>query len=304
MGQVIFANSTFAGSMVSLGLFAEDPGIAALAVIGCASATATARFVGADAAAVSAGLTGYNGALIGCALAAFLAAPFGLQALASVVGGAATSLLATKLGTRLSPMPQWTWAFNIIALSVLVIARPLKPVGETMGMKWTTAALDYGDWVSAALNGISQIFVVNNSTTGLLILAGVGFYSLSAAAFMLLGSVVGILYGIAIGADAEELADGLWGYNPALTALSISAFFVPLGLPFYILAAAGTLASAVLTSLLRDNMGNYLRAPCLTVPFCTAASACYLLGGRIPGLILARTPHSAHMNLWAYRAGR
>ena len=89
---------------------------------------------------------------------------------------------------------------------------------------------------------------------------------------------------------------GLWGFNPALTALAISVFFVPAA-PSYALATGGAAATAVLFGGAKVAMGGAFGVPALTLPFCAVAAGCHLLShSNIPGLLLAASPHSPEKN--------
>lgn len=301
MGQVVFCNSPYAGALIAGGLCFGDPWLGALAGVGCVSATAAANMAGFDKGAISAGLMGYNGALVGCAFSVFLGLDSGWTVLATAVGGAASAGIASKLGAVTAPVPQWTLAFNITALTAFAYARPFAgaaPAAAPLAL----SELLLPDWISAALTGVSQIFVVNNPIAGAIILAGIAVYSPAAALATLLGSIIGIATAVAYGADGNAVKDGLWGFNPALTALSVSIFFVPLGAPYIALAAGGAVVTALATVGFNQFVGNAIESPSLTLPFCAVASACFLLGGRLPGLIRAGAPHSPEVNLNIFRA--
>ncbi|CAE7256171.1 asnS [Symbiodinium pilosum] len=318
MGQVVFCNSALSGSLIAGALLVGDAELGITALAGVTSATLTARAASLDTKAISDGLMGYNGALVGCALSVFQpgaglwatlagtigCSPYLLTSLAMVglttAGAAATVPLAAKLGPLLAPVPQYTIAFNAVALTILagfVLAMPApksknpEPAagGSPMGFLMRSGAIP--DMIEASLHGVSQIFVVNHAGAGLLILAGIFCYSPAAAAVTFAGSLLGNVTAVLCRQDIDEVMDGLWGYNSALTALAVSIFFVPLGAPFALLACGGAMASAVATIGFKEALGN-ARLPPMTVPFCAVASGCFLLGGRVPGLVHARLPHS------------
>ncbi|CAJ1429754.1 unnamed protein product [Effrenium voratum] len=326
MGQVVFCNNSFSGILIAAALFAGDAQTGTLALLGCSSATALAKLLGQSPQNVESGLAGYNGALVGCALSVFepglglwanLAtqlgspwmAPLGTAAL-TVVLGAATAPLAAALGPRMAPVPQWTIAFNLTVLAVLAffaLAEGKKAPPPPPEKK----ALDLGAWfnrpgmpvdlLEMTLQGVSQIFVVQNGFAGLMILAGIFCYSPAAAGLTFAGSLLGNLTAMFSGCDMEEVMDGLWGYNAALTSLAVGIFFVPLGREYYALACAGAVAATGATAVCKALLAKALLPP-MTVPFCAVASGCFLLGNRLPGLKLARTPVSPEINHHAYHA--
>jgi len=284
---------------MTAGLLYGDPCLGAMAAVGCGSATATAALLGMESGAISAGLMGYNGALVGCGFSVFLGAPLEPTIAATILGGSASAVLAARLGKML-PMPQWTLAFNAVALAALAYVRPF---ANNDAVEEEAVPLELSDVGGAALTGISQIFVVNNPISGALILAGIAAYSPAAAAAALFGSLLGIATAVAVGADGRGVKDGLWGYNPALTALAVSVFFVPGWQPLA-LATGGALATALVTTYCKDFFASTLQTPALTIPFCLVASGCFFLGGRLPGLRLAASPHSPEVNWRAFLASK
>ena len=78
-----------------------------------------------------------------------------------------------------------------------------------------------------------------------------------------------------MGADPHEVVHGLWGFNSALTALSVAVFFEP-SRASYALAGAGAASTAVLFGGLKTALGAFA-VPALTLPFCAAAATCYAL---------------------------
>merc|ERR1712187_902984 len=112
---------------------------------------------------------------------------------------------------------------------------------------------------------------------------GIACFSPGAAFNTLLGSLVGAVAGFACCSHADAVAAGLWGYNSALTALSVSIFFVPLDpMRTRLLACAGASVAALLNARLTDAMTEWVDLPTLTLPFCITASLCVLIGGRVP----------------------
>lgn len=320
LGQVIFLNSSHSGTILLASLALGDPYLAFLAGVGTVTANATARNVlQLDAQVYGNGLWAYNGALVGCATAVFVApladsantvamlSPV-LTGLAITTTGAAVSTAVTaSLSRTITSMPQWTWAFNVVALSILLRTQPLRPtfdpnsVGATkMVAPSTTSLLELA---TGPLKGVSQIFVVESAWTGIGILAAIHAYSPLLAGHALLGSTVGMLTGTVCCSDAAtaELAAGLFGFNAALTSLGVGVSFRN-NTAAWVLSGTGAVATTVLFGALQNVLGA-LHSPCLTLPFCITMSACYQLGGRVggpegvvPSLELATNPHSPEQN--------
>jgi len=331
LGQVVFCNSALSGSFIAAALLWGDAELGVTALAGVTSATLTARAASLDQEAISAGLMGYNGALVGCALSIFrpgvpfwtaLAGTVGCSppVMTSVamlglttVGASLTALLAAKLGPAMAPVPQYTIVFNAVTCAILAgfaMAMPTpekkaktdeetkepKARGSPLGFLLRLGAIP--DMLDATFHGISQIFVLDDAGTGLMVAAGIFCYSPAAAAVTIAGSFLGSLTAVLCGQDVNDVMDGLWGYNSALTALAVSIFFVPLGVPYALLICGGAMASTLAMIGLKGVLPAFL--PCMTIPFCAVASGCFLTGGRVPGLVHARPPHSPEVNFHAH----
>lgn len=291
VGQVLFCNSAATGGGLLFALSLADPLLALYASMGTAVAHAVSAGARLDSSARADGLASYNGCLVGCAFSVFLpmagVGPMGVP-LATAVGAAASPFVAAVLGPSMGRVPQWTLAFNAVALCALLHARPL--VGATAPAPATAWEL-----ASAPLRGVSQIFVADSATCGAAVLAVVAAtYSPACAGALLVGSATGSAVGALVGADSAEIAHGLWGFNPALTSLAVAVFFTPTR-QSAALAVGGAAATAVAFGAAKAVCGSFA-APALTVPFCAVATMCYLLAGRMPGLALAAAPHSPERN--------
>ena len=291
VGQVIFLQSATCGTLILAALLYGDLWLGILATIGTLSSTISAGAFNVDTKVIQSGLLGYNGCLVGCAFSVFLGLqPWSPTAFAVTIAFAAVTV---PLGFTLAPIcgsvPQWTLAFNFLTLTVLYVAK--LPV-DASAIPTDTGTLSTLEWSCAPLIGISQIFVVNNALTGVIILCAICYYSPKCALHTIFGSCIGIGMAIACSAPTNDIAIGLWGFNPALTSLAISVFFVP-GLPSYTLAAIGSAGTAVLFGVLKSAMGS---TPTLTLPFCIVASVCYMLPRVVPSLVLAARPHSPEKN--------
>ena len=290
IGQVIFLNSSKSGTAILASLAIGDPTLAAYAGLGAYTATITAHSIGLNQQSCRDGLFGYNGALIGCATSVFGPSFLPFAVANTILGASATSVLCASLNKALS-QPQWTWSFNIVALTSLLRMKPMEPsLVET-----ATTDLNMGvvDFVAAPLVGISQIFVVNSALTGAGIIGSIGMYSPKLGVHALGGSTLGCLVGLLFG-NVDDVILGLWGYNSALASMAVGTFFVH-SREAVALSAGSAAASAALFGALQPVFGGW-GAPCLTLPFCAVTSACYLLEGQVSGLKLAKEPHSPEKN--------
>lgn len=327
-GQVIFLNSSTSGAAILGGLAVADPYLATLALAGVTTSTLAAKIAGLDQASLVDGLWGYNGALVGCAAAVFLhplpqlAGGMDLETLLTspeMLAAGGWGLSSTVMGASVSPffgvalkemmggVPQWTLAFNAITLGALLQTKSFAaaasssapPIEESI-VAVTTSTTSLEQTVTMAmlevpLKGISQIFVVDSSVTGAVIVCGTALYSPGLAGHLVLGSTIGSLTGYYLCAPLGDITCGLWGYNSALTSLGIGTFFVH-SPRTVALSVGGAVVTAGLFGAMQVVFGTW-GVPCLTLPFCSVMSGCYLLGrGEIPGLLVAASPHSPEKN--------
>ena len=194
--------------------------------------------------------------------------------------------------------PQWTLAFNFVTLSMLLRTRPfadMPPAGPPTSFSSLPSDELWSMAINAPFKGISQIFVVESSLSGAMLLGGIALYSPALAGHALLGSTIGAVSGAVMGADADEIGMGLWSFNSALTSIGVGVFYCPT-VQALALSTGGAAATAALFGALKVVFGGW-DAPCLTLPFCITMSGCYLLkDAGIPGLMLASSPHSPEKN--------
>ena len=294
IGQVIFLNSPKAGGILLGGLAVGDPTLACLAALGAVTATSAASTAGLDKQTIENGLLGYNGCLVGCAAAVFGPSTIIASTTSTILGAAASPFVAASLSETMK-IPQWTFAFNIVALTSILRTRPLLPADEPADVvdvaTSTTSAVDL---ILSPFTAISQIFVVESALSGAIITYGIGMYSPGLAGHAVMGSAVGSAVGAALGADLSEIGMGLWGFNSALTSMAVGVFFVHSN-PVMALSAGGAAATAALFGAMKTVFGAY-GSPALTLPFCFTMSSCYLLGKQVPALQFAKDPHSPEKN--------
>ena len=295
VGQVVFVNHSLCGAAMLGGLFVGDLYLGLLATLGTFTSTIIARNTHMDQSTLKGGLWSYNGCLVGCATSVFLAPESVLLGVTCTVAGAAASTFVTAaLGNALQGrMPQWTYAFNITTLTMLLYA---KPFNGTEASTPPTVTMDISTLVSIPFKGISQIYVVDNAWTGAILTGSMAYwYSPKLASHLVMGSAVGSATGFLMGVPIAELTMGLYGFNSALTSAAVAVFFVPTT-QSTALSIGGAATTAVLFGALKTVFGECFASPALTLPFCLTMSGCYLLQNTIPGLSLAKNPHSPEKN--------
>merc|ERR1712050_809890 len=104
-----------------------------------------------------------------------------------------------------------------------------------------------------------------------MILVGMALCSPKASLCCLIGSITGLLVGLFLGVDGYTLYQGLYGYNPALTATAIGGgIFAPASLRAFVWGIFG----AAMTAFMHGAIATFLAPaglPAYTLPFCLVA---------------------------------
>ena len=204
--------------------------------------------IGLDRGAIRVGLFGFNGVLVGAGMSLFLQPDWDLLVMVWIVVGAAlSSVLHAALATVFLgawKVPPFTLAFNFITLMFLIgalnyangrVGGLIAPadaqvtrgdVSNTLRSAADAAtANNIEGIVNAIMRGISQLFFANSIVSGILIIVGIAVASRIAAVFALVGSTVGMLTGLAVGASGVAIYNGLWGFNSFDAALAVGGVF-------------------------------------------------------------------------------
>lgn len=112
------------------------------------------------------------------------------------------------------------------------------------------------------LRGVAQVYLQNNTLTGVLFLVGLFISGPVAGMSALLGSAVGIATAALLRVPSERIGQGLYGFNAVLVALGAAGSFRPLWLT-ELVAVGGAVAATLLTHIAQ----YFLRVPAYTAPF-------------------------------------
>lgn len=303
VGQVCFMNNPVTGAFIIAAMFVAPIrgdriwlGVAGL--VGLAVSTLAAIVLGLDRGAIRAGLYGFNGVLVGAGLALFLAPNWGGLVFVWII---AVSALSTVLMAALATVfltawkvPPFTLPFNFATLLFLITAlnvahgrfagvlEPAQPAitaGEVdPGLFSASPDSGAADILTAIFNGIGQLFFAQDVIAGILIVAGIMVCSRIAGVFALIGSTIGMLTGLALGASGAAIYAGLWGFNSFDAALAIGGVFYVLTWRSGLLAVG----CAIFTALLFGAISSFFTPwglPALTLPFCFGTLAFVLIKG-------------------------
>lgn len=151
---------------------------------------------------------------------------------------------------------------------------------------------------------IAEIFFQDNWVTGIVIVILIGI-AINTQIGALMGSTLAVAVAVFYGAHDEAIRDGLFGYNAALTAMSLGGTFFVLNLPCFIYTVIGMLVTAWVWA----SLGIFLEpsgVPVLTSAFVFVTWLMLLAKSGFPSLIPvapadATTPEE---NLQRYRSAQ
>ncbi len=295
IGQVIFVNNPISGLLILVALWLQSPWVAVMSLAGVLASTLTAIALHLDRNSLRNGIFGYNGILVGAALATFGAAGNGdwnlLWLLAAILFAALTTVLMKTAGlwfVRTFKFPPLTLPFIVATLVFLAIAtwlpQPLFRLGSATAPV-AAAPLNWLQLLAAVPIGFGQVFLMDQLPSGLLVLLAVALCTPMAAVIGVLGSLLGIVAGLLLGASTNSIYAGLWSYNAVLTAIAIAGVFYAPNLRSLVVGSG----CAFLSALAGAGFGygfSLLKLPMLTLPFCVATIAAFWgLQRSLPSLV-------------------
>lgn len=281
-GQVMFQGNIWTGIFFLAGIFygaydADMPAVAWGAVIGTFMSTITGYLLKYPADRGINGLWGFNGILVGCALPTFLGNTPQMW-LALVIFSSMTTWVMYGLNLLLAPykVSSFTFPFVLTTWFILMAARIMHALPDSgLGAPELpgnfSAAFDtsFKSLLIYWLRGISQVFLIKSWVTGLLFLIGLFISSRWAACWAAIGSAVSLAIAILYECNGADIANGLFGFSPVLTAIALGTTFYHVNWRTAIWALLGIFATVFIQAAM-DTFFSPIGIPTLTGPFCVA----------------------------------
>ena len=279
-GQVMFQGSAWTGLLFMIGIFwgayAEGQGLVAWgALVGVIASTITGYLLGLPRKDGAEGLWGFNGVLVGCAFPTFMGSTVWMW-LALILCAALTTWVRTGFNNVMAPwkVNSFTFPFVFCTWIFLLAARTMHGLPDTyMGEPSLPGAfasvenLGFGHLIVYWLKGIGQVFLIDSWVTGALFLIGLFLCSRWAALWAAIGSAVALFVALILKAPGADIAHGLYGFSPVLTAIALATVFYKPNMR----SAVWALLGIVVTVFVQAGM-DVMMAPVgiatLTGPFC------------------------------------
>ena len=282
IGQVMFQGNVWTGLFFLAGIFygaytSGMPAVAWGAVVGTLMSTLTGYLLNYPAEKGVNGLWGFNGILGGCALPTFLG-NVPLMWLAVVVFSSMTTWVMVGLNHLLAPykVSSFTFPFVLTTWFILLAARTMHGLPDAglgtpqlPGHFSTVIATDVKSLAIYWLAGISQVFLLNSWLTGLLFLIGLLISNRWAAIWAAIGSALALGIAILYQCNGSDIANGLFGFSPVLTAIALGTTFYRVNWRTAIWTLLGIFATVFIQAGM-DTLFAPVGIPTLTGPFCIA----------------------------------
>jgi urea transporter len=150
-------------------------------------------------------------------------------------------------------------------------------------------------FIAASLKGISQVILIENAITGLLILIAITVESYYLGIIALLSAIIGTLVAKFGGADKQSINQGLLGYNSVLTGMALASFLS--GPYMWIIALVGSAIAAIFTATMMHFMQK-TEIPILTFPFIILTWFILLASYKLKAIRLSPTLEPQNLTYW------
>lgn len=235
IGQVFFQENAITGILFAVGIALSAPIMAMGGIVGSAIGCGVAWCLKYDKSEVDAGIYGFNATLVG--VATFFFFQLGAISIALMIGGCIAATLLTRAMRGYLPFPTYTTPFIVATWCLIYLGQSLQLAPSSPSeYPHLVPTIASGFFVESVAHGVGQVMFQASLWTGLLFLIGIALNDRQHAAWVLIGSVLGMIvasYHIDAGMRAldpeklivrnqfENIQLGLYGYNATLAAVAL-----------------------------------------------------------------------------------
>ncbi|KNF07696.1 urea transporter [Gottschalkia purinilytica] len=231
ISQIIFIDNAVLGVIILIAISIVNYKLGIVSLISSIIGTLVGHFGGGNKSLVNQGLFGYNSILTGLALSLFLTGD--VRWIMAIVGALFAAIFTGAMMHFLKNLniPVLTFPFVILTwlllladyqLNILKLTSELAPQDLShwkLNIKSTISLID------GLVNGVGQVYFIDNIWPGILILIGVFWADWKLGFYSIIGSGIGFLTAYILGGEHALISLGAYGYNAVLTTLAVSAVF-------------------------------------------------------------------------------
>ncbi|MDW4253162.1 urea transporter [Staphylococcus saprophyticus] len=274
ISQVLLLNNAWTGLFILLGLFIGSWKVGVMALIASVIALLLAKRTNYSEEEINTGLSGFNPVLTAIALTLFLV-PKCYSLIIILVAIIITMPIGSAFREFFKPfgVPMLTMPYVFVSWLILLMSFQFKFVNADVNIlpnaiQEIQFSGHHIQFINAFLSGFSEIFLLKSVLAGTLILIGIFIASRKAGVYAIVANLIGFLAVIVLGANHDQINEGLFGYNVILTVLALGiAFRTRIQRPISIVL--GILLTVVIHAGMTTLLTPY-GLPVFTLPFIIA----------------------------------
>lgn len=274
ISQVLLLNNAWTGLLILLGLFVGSWKVGVMALIASVIALLLAKRTNYSEEEINTGLSGFNPVLTAIALTLFLV-PQWYSLIIILVAIVITMPIGSAFREFFKPfgVPMLTMPYVFVSWLILLMSFQFKFVNADVNIlpnaiQEIQFSGHHIQFINAFLSGFSEIFLLKSVLAGTLILIGIFIASRKAGVYAIVANLIGFLAVIVLGANHDQINEGLFGYNVILTVLALGiAFRTRIQRPISIVL--GILLTVVIHAGMTTLLTPY-GLPVFTLPFIIA----------------------------------
>lgn len=274
ISQVLLLNNAWTGLFILLGLFIGSWKVGVMALIASVIALLLAKRTNYSEEEINTGLSGFNPVLTAIALTLFLV-PKWYSLIIILVAIIITMPIGSAFREFFKPfgVPMLTMPYVFVSWLILLMSFQFKFVNADVNIlpnaiQEIQFSGHHIQFINAFLYGFSEIFLLKSVLAGTLILIGIFIASRKAGVYAIVANLIGFLAVIVLGANHDQINEGLFGYNVILTVLALGiAFRTRIQRPISIVL--GILLTVVIHAGMTTLLTPY-GLPVFTLPFIIA----------------------------------
>lgn len=271
ISQVLLLNNAWTGLFILLGLFIGSWKVGVMALIASVIALLLAKRTNYSEEEINTGLSGFNPVLTAIALTLFLV-PKWYSLIIILVAIIITMPIGSAFREFFKPfgVPMLTMPYVFVSWLILLMSFQFKFVNADVNIlpnaiQEIQFSGHHIQFINAFLSGFSEIFLLKSVLAGTLILIGIFIASRKAGVYAIVANLIGFLAVIVLGANHDQINEGLFGYNVILTVLALGiAFRTRIQRPISIVL--GILLTVVIHAGMTTLLTPY-GLPVFTLPF-------------------------------------
>lgn len=273
ISQVVFIENPITGMLFLLAITIASPQLGMIAWVSSLIAVLIGIAGKADEELIQQGLLGFSPVLTGMALTLFLTGPY--HWVIALLGAAVTALFAAAMMhfMRHAEIPVLTFPFILVSWLTLLASYQFDVIQLSPNLvpqdlsRWTLETEGTVSWLQAMLNGLGQVFFLQNPISAILLYIGLFCASWRFGIFAFIGNVCAMIVAFALGGAHALIDAGLYGFNGVLTILAVSVVFKESSNSLsYLTGIVGACLSVPLTAAITTWLIPY-GLPTFTIPF-------------------------------------